>query len=309
MTSSATSEPVHEAVLYTTAVELAELLAPRVVAAVQAGEPVVAVLDESNAATLAESLGAAGAAVEFHDPAQVHLLPAFTVATRWARLSRRATAPAGRATVIGQHVEDLPGIGPEHWPRLEMALDIATAGLPITVLCPCRADCADLDLVHATHQHLVTPTGARRSTGYRPPHEAVVQYPPPPPPDLGPPDLHREFTGASLSRLRREVATRAAAAGLGLDRISDMVLAVNEIASNSVEHGPGSGRLRIWVDEPGLIAEVADRGRMDVPFPGLTAPPPQGDRGRGLWLASELSDVLQVWSDDTGTVVRIRTDR
>ena len=27
----------------------------------------------------------------------------------------------------------------------------------------------------------------------------------------------------------------------------------------------------------------------------------------GLWLASELTDVLQVWSDDTGTVIRAHT--
>jgi hypothetical protein len=51
---------------------------------------------------------------------------------------------------------------------------------------------------------------------------------------------------------------------------------------------------------------VSDRGGpLDVPFPGLTLPPPAGARGRGLWLASELSDVLQVWSDDGSTVIRV----
>jgi anti-sigma regulatory factor (Ser/Thr protein kinase) len=100
-------------------------------------------------------------------------------------------------------------------------------------------------------------------------------------------------------------------AGLDGARTADAVLAVNEIATNAAEHGPGTGRLRLWVDvEPGtpFAAEVADDGRMDVPFPGMTAPPPSGARGRGLWLASELCDVLQVWSDGGGTVVRLRFD-
>lgn len=48
---------------------------------------------------------------------------------------------------------------------------------------------------------------------------------------------------------------------------------------------------------------------MDVPFPGLALPPVEGARGRGLWLVSELCDVLQVWSDDGGTVIRARVGR
>ena len=44
------------------------------------------------------------------------------------------------------------------------------------------------------------------------------------------------------------------------------------------------------------------------PFPGMVAPAAAGIRGRGLWLASELCDVMQVWSDGEGTVVRLRMD-
>ena len=40
----------------------------------------------------------------------------------------------------------------------------------------------------------------------------------------------------------------------------------------------------------------------------MVAPSAVGIRGRGLWLASELCDVLQVWSDSMGTVVRLRMD-
>jgi anti-sigma regulatory factor (Ser/Thr protein kinase) len=89
--------------------------------------------------------------------------------------------------------------------------------------------------------------------------------------------------------------------------VADLVLAVNELASNSIEHGAGAGVLRMWHDDSGVVAEVFDGGHMDVPFAGLTLPPPQGERGRGLWLASELCDVMQVWSDPAGgTTIRVR---
>ena len=84
------------------------------------------------------------------------------------------------------------------------------------------------------------------------------------------------------------------------------MLAVNELASNSVEHGAGSGRLRLWAGgSEGLLAEVSDAGRLPDPFPGMVLPDTSGPRGRGLWLASELSDVMEVWADDSGTVVRV----
>ena len=100
----------------------------------------------------------------------------------------------------------------------------------------------------------------------------------------------------------------AARAGTPPERVADLVLAVNEIGSNSVEHGPGHGRLRLWAADDGVTAEVADSGTANLPFPGMVAPPAAGVRGRGLWLASELCDVLQVWSDAGGTVVRLRLE-
>ena len=62
------------------------------------------------------------------------------------------------------------------------------------------------------------------------------------------------------------------------------------------------------VADEAVIAEIADGGTADLPFPGMVAPSVVGIRGRGLWLASELCDVLQVWSDSKGTVVRLRMD-
>jgi anti-sigma regulatory factor (Ser/Thr protein kinase) len=300
-----TEHGVHEAVLHTSPDELATLLAPRLGAALDAGERVVAVLDDARREALATELGARAQDVEWTAPADVHGVPAFTVAARWARLARSA----GPVTVVAQHVEDLPGAGPEHWARLDLALEVAMPGIPLTVLCPCPPDGAGLRRVVTTHRRLVSPAGSRASADYRSPHEAVVEYPPPPPPDLGPPDAELAFDVPGLARMRTVAADACVRAGLAGERLGDLVLAVTEVASNSVEHGPGTGVLRTWATSAGVVLEVTDTGRTDIAFPGLTAPPPEGARGRGLWLASELADVLQVWNDDDGTVVRLHAAR
>ncbi|GAA2542817.1 ATP-binding protein [Pseudonocardia hydrocarbonoxydans] len=301
MDSSAAGPVDHLAVPFASPDELAARLEPALRAALAAGDRVLAVLADAERDAVTARLGAAAADVEFADPLRVHAVPAFTVAVRWARLAH--DAPAGRVLVVGQHLE-LPDRDAEHWPRLDLAIDVAIAGLPITVLCACPADDP---ATGRTHPRVLTADGPQPGPGYRPPPEAVVEYPPPPPPDLGPADVDLAFGLADLSAVRRRVAAAAASAGLSGDPADDLVLAVNELVSNSVEHGPGEGRLRMWAGRGAITAEVADRGRMDVPFPGLVRPPPTGVRGRGLWLASELTDVLQVWSDDTGTVIRAHT--
>jgi anti-sigma regulatory factor (Ser/Thr protein kinase) len=199
-------------------------------------------------------------------------------------------------------------MGESHWARLDIGLNVAVIGLPITVLCPYRADDRGLARVQATHPWLVTSDGSIASDRYLPPTEALVEFPPPPPPDLGPPVAELAFATAELGTLRHLVAEVADRAGTAPDRVADLVLAVNEIGSNSVEHGPGRGRLRLWVTDDSVVAEVADPGTADMPFPGMVAPPTAGARGRGLWLASELCDVMQVWSDAGGTLIRLRMD-
>lgn len=302
MTTALRATPRHEAVLHSGADDLARLLDPRIRATVTAGHVVVAVVDRAAEEALRAALGPVVDGVQFLDPADVHAVPAFTVAVRLARTSRRVERPGGRAMVIAQHLPELAVDDPGHWSRLDIALDVAIAGLPVTVLCPCREDSAG---IAATHPVLTTDAGSVASGTYRPPAEAVIDYPPPPPPDLGPPTTELVFGAAELAPVRHVVADVVGRTGLAPDRVADLVLAVNELASNSIEHGPGTGRFRMWTG-PDVVAEISDDGgEMDAPFPGLTLPPPEGARGRGLWLASELCDVLQAWSDADRTVVRV----
>jgi anti-sigma regulatory factor (Ser/Thr protein kinase) len=83
------------------------------------------------------------------------------------------------------------------------------------------------------------------------------------------------------------------------------VLAVNELAANSVRHGGGNGVLRLWREDGSLVCEIKDRGIADDPLVGRRQPPPDQDGGWGVWLAHQVCDLVQFRSRQGGTVVRV----
>jgi len=116
-----------------------------------------------------------------------------------------------------------------------------------------------------------------------------------------------DFDVTSLATVRQLVRQRAEDAGFDADAIDDAVLAVNEVATNSVSHGGGKGVLRIWNEPGNLACEVRDRGR-GGPRLSRRRPSVNREHGRGLWLADQLSDVLRWTSGLDGTVVQVRID-
>jgi anti-sigma regulatory factor (Ser/Thr protein kinase) len=115
-----------------------------------------------------------------------------------------------------------------------------------------------------------------------------------------------EFTGEDLGTIRGAVTAIATDALFARDRIDDLVLAVDELATNSVYHGGGRGRLRMWREGAAVQCEVADRGSFVEPLVGRIQPTPEQWNGRGLWLANQLCDLVQIRSHDAGSVVRLR---
>lgn len=87
-------------------------------------------------------------------------------------------------------------------------------------------------------------------------------------------ELH--FIAATLHVVREAVAVRAAKAGMAQERVSEVTLAVHELAANAVRHGAGWGRLRMDVTGGALRCEVSDAGR----------PARDGHEGRGTGTVS-----------------------
>jgi anti-sigma regulatory factor (Ser/Thr protein kinase) len=105
--------------------------------------------------------------------------------------------------------------------------------------------------------------------------------------------------------VREFVTACAAGAGLGSEKLGDLVLAATEIAANSVRHGGGRGVMRIWHEEDALICEVHDEGRIAEPLVGRVRPTDGQIGGYGLWLANQLCDLVQVRAFPTEGVVRL----
>ncbi|MCK9903033.1 ATP-binding protein [Frankia sp. Cpl3] len=113
------------------------------------------------------------------------------------------------------------------------------------------------------------------------------------------------FTADNLLAARRQVLVLASRAGVLPQRAADLKLALHEILTNSVRHGGGGGVLRVWVEEAMLICEVSDRGHVRDMLAGRRPPALDAEGGRGLWLAHQLCDLVQLSSSPAGTIVRL----
>lgn len=113
------------------------------------------------------------------------------------------------------------------------------------------------------------------------------------------------FSWGSLGDVRALASREAAGAGLLSARISELVMAVNEVATNSLSHGGGSGLLRVWHRAGALVCEVTDTGRLHAPLADRRRPSADPHDSRGLWLANQLCDLVQLRSSAAGTTVRL----
>jgi len=102
------------------------------------------------------------------------------------------------------------------------------------------------------------------------------------------------------------VTSCAATAGLADGRLEDFVMAVNELLTNAVRHGGGSGHVALWRENGSVVCEVVDQGNgLAESHPDRPALDELG--GRGLWLAGELTDTIDIRTGADGTAVRIST--
>ena len=94
-------------------------------------------------------------------------------------------------------------------------------------------------------------------------------------------------------------------AGFAGARAADLVLAVDELATNTLRYTRGEGVVRIWREDATLLVEVADDGHIADPLAGRDCPPATDLGGRGLYLVNQLCDLVQLRSSPEGSVVRL----
>jgi anti-sigma regulatory factor (Ser/Thr protein kinase) len=110
---------------------------------------------------------------------------------------------------------------------------------------------------------------------------------------------------SDLSQVRALVLKHAREAGLAEGRANDLVLAVSEVAANTLRHTQSSGTLAMWHDEDEVVCEIHDEGTIADPLVGSRRPAPDANGGHGLWIVRQVCDLVELTSNATGTTVRM----
>lgn len=267
----------HEALFYERPDEFLEMALPFIGAAVEVGEPVLVAAGDRNIGLLGRELGSTAAAVRFAAIEEVARNPA-----RLIPFWRDFLEENGGGPVRGLEEPAWPG---RTWAELEECkLHDSLLGVAFS------ADAA-LFLLSAYDVVALPPRGCR--------DDGLTDRP------AAAPAL--EFDRGGLGEVRRRVADVAEAAGIDAEAGADLVLAASELAANSVAHGGGGGTLRSWCEDGRLLLEVEDAGLIEEPLVGRLRPAATQEGGRGLWLANQLCDLVQIRSGAAGTVVRLQT--
>jgi anti-sigma regulatory factor (Ser/Thr protein kinase) len=294
----------HDALIYLDEEEFLQGTVPFLREGLEAGEPALVAVRRHNATLLRGALGPEASAVFFADMEELGRNPA-RIIPFW-----------------GDFVDDhgdgpVRGIGEPLWPgrgaaeidecqRHEGLLNVAFGGGSAwSLLCPYDGSVLTEEVlaeIAASHHHVIhdglydlgsgaEATATRCFGGDLAGRPATAEA--------------LDFDLAGLAAVRRHVEGVAARAGLAPLYASDLAVSASELAANSVAHGGGAGTLRTWLEEDRVIVEVCDRGRIAEPLVGRVRPLVTQEGGRGLWLANQLCDLVQIRSGAHGTTVRL----
>jgi anti-sigma regulatory factor (Ser/Thr protein kinase) len=253
---------------------------------------------------LRDALGAEADSVAFADMTEMGRNPAWII----PRVQDFISASEGRRVrYVGEPIWATRSAGElREATRHEALINLAFGRVAATILCPydtgqlSASVLADAERTHPALQHSGE---VRPSMAYSGPAElpSEVNGPLPPPPAQAEPVIYR----TDLSRVRALVGARASEAGLPPYRIADLVLAVSEVAANTVQHTAGEGTLRIWHDPGEIVCELSDHGHIKEPLAGRLRPPSGTAGGHGLWIVHQACDLVELRSGDDGTAIRL----
>jgi anti-sigma regulatory factor (Ser/Thr protein kinase) len=299
----------HEVVFYEGHVDLARAVLPFLREGIARREPVLVTMLPDRMDRIAHLLGDDATRVDFVDMSELGANPACII-PEWRRFVRDA-AGSGGARGVGEPVWS----GRREVEVVEAALHESLLNLAYDdgdtwrLLCPYDTEAlSPAVLAEAARNHpVVHPApGNPQVSAYAGPAQAWQRFVEPLPAVPGR-ALSVPFDGHDLGRMREHVAGWASAAGLDAERTGDVVLAVHEVVVSSVLHGDGGGRLHAWQQDDALVLEVRDQTLVPDPLVGRGLADDGHERGRGIWMANQLCDLVQVRSGQHGTQVRLHT--
>jgi anti-sigma regulatory factor (Ser/Thr protein kinase) len=270
--------------------------------ALERGEPVAIAVPAPKLGMLRAAFGSCAAQIEMLDMFELGNNPARIIPEVQAMIDRHGNRPlhyVGEPIWAGRSPEEICEAT-----RHEALINLAWSGGVTRVLCP--YDVATLDDrvladAHHTHPGVVHDGRLAASDEYSGPTVPAGCERALPDPPAGS-KAHR-FELDDLRRLRAWVSDQVKAAGVDGERAGELVVAVNELTTNTVKHADTHGVLRFWKTSDELIFQVEDSGHIADPLAGRRRQA-LGTGGLGLWLVNQLCDLVEIRTSAAGTTIR-----
>lgn len=294
----------HECLFYDGADEFVEALLPFVLDGLALRQPVMVAVVEPRASALRKALGPDAERVTFADMASLGANPA-RIIPAWQVFADRAGGPSR-------------GVGEPIWAGrrpaevLESQLHEALLNLapaettPLWLVCPYDVGALDpLAIQEARRSHPTHTVGDGSVDniaygGVMRAHDMFATRLPEP--------TGRVSTlvpvGGGDGDLAAQLLRHAAAAGLTARRSATLAAAVDALTSTA---GGRDVTVRVWREQSALLCQVDDPVMLDDPLVGRSTTMPTDGPERGIRLANELCDLVQVRSGAAGTAVRLHS--
>jgi anti-sigma regulatory factor (Ser/Thr protein kinase) len=296
----------HVAVVYDGPADYAGTVGGFVRAGLENGEPVMVAVPTRNIALLADYLADLSITAD-----QLVLVDMGIMGVNPGRIMSRVgsffDAHQGRAArYVGEPIWQARSAAElAEATRHEALINLAFSGLHAAIMCPydARLSPATLALAEQTHPVLLRAGRRQDSTAYLGPAAlppACDGPLPEPPADAASLGYRR-----TLAEVRELVAKLATAAGLADSRVADLVIAVGELAANTLRHTAGEGTVRVWSTPAEVICEVHDGGHIRDALAGRRQPDADARSGHGLWVVHQLCDLVEMRTGSAGTTIRL----
>ena len=312
MTAATSDETVevqfrHLAVFYETGEEYLDQVGGFVCEGVAALEPVLVAVPAARLHTLRWALNGAVDAVTFADMQQLGRNPSRIIPA----IRRFTDAHPGRTRFVGEPIwAGRTEAETREATRHEALINAAFSGVPTTILCPydrAGLDSQALEQAYHTHPQIAVHGKSAPSEAYSGIDLALaISGEPQPPAPAGAAVL--SYQHGNLPQVRRFTRDHASHAGLAGQRLDDLVIAVHELAANTIAHAHGHGTLRIWTEQERLVCEVTDTGHISDPLAGRRLSSTADEGGDGLRVVHQVCDFVEVRSGSFGTNIRVYRD-
>jgi len=275
-----------------------------------AGDHVLAALTGQKRRWIEEELGDEADAIEFLDAGPLYERHGVMFRQMLGSLAHHEQPDQRRLRVVAEQALALrePADARDYM-RYEAAANVLYDRYDVAVLCPFDASRLPEELLEAaleTHPEVLDAGATRRNERFVDPRAFLRRRAqiPGAPADVAPQRIER---AEDIAVLRAIVAAQGRAAGLNRLAVEELALAVSEVVTNALVHGRAPRHVWTYVADGRFVCRLEDGGSgLRDPLAGYFPPDPRSLGGRGLWLARQLCDVVEIASDAEGTIVALQ---